>query len=96
VTDEPSATGLGLAPTEICEEALLTTSGVVPLEPTNTVSPEYVPAIVSVPTGAAAEGHEAVPSLNSDAVQSGVEPLVKVTVPVGVGSPVPLDVTVAE
>jgi hypothetical protein len=74
----------------------LTTSGVVPVEPTNTVSPEYIPVIVSVPAGAAEEGHEAVPSLNNVAVQSGVDPLVNVTEPVGVGNPVPFDVTVAE
>jgi hypothetical protein len=52
--------------------------------------------IVSVPAGAAEEGHEAVPSFNNVAVQSWVEPVVKVTVPVGVGTPVALVATVAE
>jgi hypothetical protein len=60
------------------------------------VSPEYLPEIVLVPAGAAAEGHEAVPSLNNVAVQSWVDPLVKVTDPVGAGNPEPFVVTVAE
>jgi hypothetical protein len=51
---------------------------------------------VSLPTGAAVEGHEAVALLDNVAVQSWVAPLVKVTDPVGVGNPVPFDVTVAE
>jgi hypothetical protein len=96
VTEVPTVAGLGLAPIEVCDCALLTTRDVVPIEPTNTVSPEYVPEIVSVPEGAAEEGHEPVPSLNNVAVQSGVDPLVKVTDPVGVGSPVPVVVTAAE
>ena len=95
MTEAPSVTEEKLALTEVCDGALLTTSGVVPAEPTNTVSPEYVPVIVSFPTGAAAEGHEAVPP-DSVAIQSDVDPVVNVTVPVGVGNPVPLEVTVAE
>jgi hypothetical protein len=95
VTEAPSVTEETLAWTEVCDGALLTTSGVVPVEPTNTVSPPYVPVIVSVPTGAAVELQEALPPDNG-AVQSGVDPLVKVTDPVGVGTPVALVVTVAE
>jgi hypothetical protein len=71
----------------------LTASAVVPLEPENTVSPEYVPEIVSVPIGAAEEVHEPLP-LDNVAVQSGVDPAENVTEPLGV--PVTVDVTVAE
>jgi hypothetical protein len=74
----------------------LTARVVVPAELENVELPEYVPEIVSVPAGAAEDGHEAVPSLDNVAVQSWVDPLVKVTDPVGVGNPVPLVVTVAE
>jgi hypothetical protein len=51
---------------------------------------------VSVPTGAAVEGHEAVPSVNNVAAQSWIDPVVKVTVPVGVGTPGTLVVTFVE
>jgi hypothetical protein len=50
--------------------------------------------IVSLPTGAAEELQEALP-LDNVAVQSWVDPLVKMTDPVGVGNPVALVVTVA-
>ncbi len=50
---------------------------------------------MSVPTGAAEEGHEP-PPFDNGAVQSGVDPAENVTDPVGVGSPVPVVVTVAE
>ena len=79
----------------VCEEALLTTRGFVPVDPANTLSPEYAPEIVSVPTGAAEEVHEPLPPDNV-AVHSGVNPVMNVTDPVGVGTPVaPVD-TVAE
>jgi hypothetical protein len=74
---------------------LLTTSGVVEFEPANTVSPPYVPVIVSVPTGAADELQDALPP-DSGAVQSDIDPIENVTDPVGVGTPVALVVTVAE
>jgi hypothetical protein len=88
-------TGLGLAPIVVCDEALLTTSVPVPVEPTNTLSPEYAPVIWSVPTGAAEELHVPLP-FDSVAVHSGVDPVWNVTDPVGVGTPVALLVTVAE
>jgi hypothetical protein len=96
VTEEPSATGLGLAPIDVCDEAWLTTSAgvVVPVEPMNTPSPEYDPVIVSVPTGAAEELHHPPPN-DSVAVHSGVVPAVNVTDPVGAGTPVAPVVTVA-
>jgi hypothetical protein len=77
--------------------ALLTLRGgdVVPAEPANTLSPEYVPVIVSVPTAAAEEVHEPLPP-DSVAVQSVVDPVVNLTEPVGMGSPVPTAVTAAE
>jgi hypothetical protein len=51
---------------------------------------------VSVPTGAAAEElHEPLPLVNV-ATHSDVDPVVKVTVPVGLASPGTLVVTVAE
>jgi hypothetical protein len=98
VTEAPCATEEKLAPIEICDGALLTTSGVVTLEPANTESPEYVAEIVSVPTGAAEEGHEAVPVVfDTVAVQSDVEPVENATDPVGVvDNPVTFVVTVAE
>jgi hypothetical protein len=74
---------------------LLTTRLVVPVEPENTLSPEYVPEIVSVPTGAAEELQEP-PPLDNVAVQSGVDPVEKVRDPLGVGNPVTVLVTVAE
>jgi hypothetical protein len=89
-------TGFGLAPIVVCDDALLTTSGgPVPVEPANTLSPEYTPVIGSVPTGAAEELHVPLP-FDSVAVHSGVVPVVNVTDPVGVGTPVALVVTVAE
>ena len=51
--------------------------------------------MVSEPAGAAEEGHVPLP-LVSVATQRVVAPVVNVTVPVGVGKPVTLDVTVAE
>jgi hypothetical protein len=72
---------------------LLTTRLVVPVEPENTLLPEYAPEIVSVPTGAAEELQEPLP-LDNVAVQSGVDPVENVTDPVGV--PVAVDVTFAE
>jgi hypothetical protein len=86
---------LGVAPIAVCDDTLLTTRDVVPVEPANTASPEYVPVIVSVPAGAAAELHEPEPPDNV-AVQSDVEPTANVTDPVGVGCPVTFVVTVAE
>jgi hypothetical protein len=62
----------------------------------NTVSPEYVPEIVLLPAGAAEELHELVPALDKVAVHSDVAPVVNMTEPLGLGSPVPLVVTVAE
>ena len=95
MTEEPTATELGLAPIDVCVGAVFTTRLVEPLEPENTPSPEYVPEIVSVPTGAAEEVHEPLPP-DSVAVHSGVNPVMNVTDPVGVGTPVaPVD-TVAE
>jgi hypothetical protein len=95
VTETPTVTGLGLAPIEVCvgDRELSTRRLVVPLDPENTVSLEYVPEIVSVPTGAAEELQEPLP-LDNVAVQSGVDPVEKVTDPLGV--PVTVDVTVAE
>jgi hypothetical protein len=80
---------------EVCvgDRELSTRRLVVPLDPENTVSLEYVPEIVSVPTGAAEELQEPLP-LDNVAVQSGVDPVEKVTDPLGV--PVTVDVTVAE
>jgi len=74
---------------------LLTTRLVVPLDPENTLSPEYVPEIVSVPIGAAEELQEPLP-LDNVAVQSVVDPVENVTDPVGVGMPATFVVTVAE
>lgn len=82
---------------EVCDGALLTVRAgdVDPAEPANTPSPEYVPVIVSVPTGAADELQVPVPP-DSVAVQRVVDPVLNVTDPVGVGWPVtPVD-TVAE
>jgi hypothetical protein len=93
VTETPTVTGLGLAPIEVCVGSLLTTRLVVPVDPANTVSPEYVPEIESVPIGAAVELHEPLP-FDNVAVQSGVEPVENVTDPLGV--PVAVDVTFAE
>jgi hypothetical protein len=59
------------------------------------VSPEYVPEIVSLPTGAVVALHEPFP-LDNVAVHSGVVPDLNVTDPVGVGNPEVLVVTVAE
>ena len=95
MTEVPTVTGLGLAPIAACDEALSTTSDVVPMEPAKTLSPEYEPEIVSVPTGAAEELHVPLPP-DSVAVHNGVDPAVNVTEPVGVGTPVALVVTVAE
>ena len=87
--------GFGLAPIEVCvgDRELSTTKFVDPLDPENTVSPEYVPEIVSVPIGAAEELHDPLP-LDNVAIQSDVDPVENVTVPLGV--PVAVDVTVAE
>jgi hypothetical protein len=79
---------------DVCDDALLTTRDFVPVEPANVESPEYVPVIVSVPTGAAAELHDPVPLDNAGIVHSVVDPVVNVTEPVGV--PAPTGVTVAE
>ena len=51
---------------------------------------------MSVPTGAVVALHEPMPLDNGGVVHSGVDPAVNVTVPVGVGSPETLVVTVAE
>jgi hypothetical protein len=72
---------------------LLTTRLVDPLDPANTLSPEYVPEIESVPIGAAVELQEPLP-FDNVAVQSGVDPVENVTDPLGV--PVAVDVTFAE
>ena len=93
MTEPPCVAAFGVAPTEVCDDTLLTTSDVDPVEPANVLSPEYVPVIVSVPAGAADELHEPPPPDNV-AMQRGVEPVVNVTVPPGV--PPTLDVTVAE
>ena len=77
----------------VCDDALLTTRDVVPVDPAKSVSPEYAPEIVSLPTGAAEELHVPLP-FNNVAVHSGVDPVVNVTDPVGV--PDPFGVTVAE
>jgi hypothetical protein len=74
---------------------LLTTREVVPVEPENTLLPEYAPEIVSVPIGAAEELQEPLP-LDNVAVQSVVDPVENVTDPLGVGMPVMFVVTVAE
>jgi hypothetical protein len=74
---------------------LLTTRLFVPVDPENTLSPEYEPEIVSVPTGAVEELQEPLP-LDNVAVHSGVDPVENVTDPVGVGNPVTVLVTVAE
>jgi hypothetical protein len=79
---------------DVCDGALSTTSDVVPDEPPKLESPEYVPVIESVPAGAPAELHEPVPPDNV-ATQSVVDPVEKVTEPVGVVA-VPTGVTVAE
>jgi len=70
--------------------------GVDPDEPENTVSPEYVPVIVSLPAGALAERHEPKPPLIKVATQSNVDPDLNVTEPVGVGIPPTPVVTDAE
>ena len=70
-------------------------SKAVPLDAAKKPSPEYVAVIVSgLPTGAVVALHEPVPPV-SGAVQSVVEPDVKVTVPVGVPDAPPLGATVA-
>lgn len=75
--------------------AFSTASVVVPVDPEKSVSPEYTPEMVSVPSGAAEELHVPLP-FESVAVQSGVDPVVNVTDPVGVGKPMTLVVTAAE
>jgi hypothetical protein len=65
------------------------------LDPENTLSPEYVPVIVTLPSGVSAELHDPVP-FDSVAVHSGVEPAVNATAPVGVGIPATDVVTDAE
>jgi hypothetical protein len=87
---------VGVAPIEACEGALSTTRDDEPIEPENTALPEYVPVIVSLPTGAAAEVHEPLPLTDSVAVQSAVDPVVNATDPCGVGIPTTFVVTVAE
>jgi hypothetical protein len=84
-----------VAPIAVCDAALLTTRVVAPAETPNTKSPEYVPVIVSFPAGAAEEGHEPLP-LDNVAVQSVVDPVVNVTVPLGVADAAPTGVTVVE
>ena len=93
----PTVTGLGLAPIPVCEGGggLFTTRVVVPVEPENWPSPEYVPVIGSVPTGAAEELHDPLPPA-SVAVQSGVVPVENVTDPLGADNPVTVVDTVAE
>ena len=86
--------GFGLAPIEVAE-GCSTARVVVPVDFPNSVSPEYAPEMVSLPSGAAEELHEPLP-FDSVAVHSGVDPVVKVTDPVGAGNPVTLVVTVAE
>jgi hypothetical protein len=66
-----------------------------PDEPENTASPAYVPVMVSLPAGAAEEGHEPLPP-DKVATHSTVDPDLNVTDPVGVGTPVAPVVTVAE
>jgi hypothetical protein len=95
VTEAPTVTGFGLAPIAVCDNALLTTREVVPVEPENTLLPEYAPEIVSVPIGAAEELQEPLP-LDNVAVQSVVDPVENVTDPLGVGMPVMFVVTIAE
>jgi hypothetical protein len=56
-------------------------------------SPEYVPMIVSLPAGALVAVQLPDPDTSAGVVQSWVEPVAKLTVPVGVPDP---DVTVAE
>jgi hypothetical protein len=73
----------------------LTVSVVVPDDPEKTLLPEYVPEIVSLPAGAAEEGHEPVP-LDNVAMQRVLDPALNVTVPVGVGAPTTVVVTFAE
>jgi hypothetical protein len=70
----------------------LTTRLVVPVEGARRLVLWYWPVIVSVPTGAAEELHEPVPFDDNVAVQRAVDPVEKVTAPVGVP---PVDVTVA-
>ena len=94
MTGDATVAGLGLAPIAVWE-ASPTTRLVVPVDPVKLVSPEYAPEIVSLPAGAVVEWHEPLPFVNR-AVQSVVDPVVNVTDPVGVGSPVPTGVTVAE
>jgi hypothetical protein len=87
--------GFGLALIKVCvgDRELSTTKLVDPLDPANTVLPEYVPEIMSVPIGAAEELQKPFP-FDNVAVQSDVEPVENVTDPLGV--PVTVDVTVAE
>jgi hypothetical protein len=68
---------------------------VVPAEPENSASPEYVPETVSLPAGAAEVLQDPLP-LDRVAVHKAVEPVVNVIEPLGVGRPVPFVVTVAE
>jgi hypothetical protein len=94
VTEVPTVTGFGLASIDVAE-GCSTARVVVPLDPPNSVSPEYAPETGSLPSGAAEELHEPLP-FDSVAVHSGVDPVVNVTDPVGAGNPVTLVVTVAE
>jgi hypothetical protein len=94
VTDVPSVTGLGFTPIADCDGSS-TTRVVVPFEPENALSPEYVPEIESVPIGAADEVHEPLP-FDSVAVQRGVVPVRNTTDPVGAGNPFAPVVTVVE
>jgi hypothetical protein len=82
VTGDPIVTGLGLAVTDACVAAFEMLTVVDPVE-ADVPLPEYVPKTRSVPTGAADELHEPMPP-DSVAVHSAVDPVEKVTDPLGV------------
>lgn len=95
MTEDPSPAGVGFAPIDVWLGAVFTARLVVPVDPRKFASPEYTPEIVSVPTGAAEELQVPEP-FDSVAVHRVVPPVVKATVPVGVGTAVAPVVTVAE
>ncbi len=87
VTDEPATAVVGRTEIAVVVGARFTTMVVVPEEAVNVLSPEYVPVTVLLPTGRAVEVQLPDPETRSPVVHKTVEPILNVTVPVGVPAP---------